>query len=102
MSPKSTDQPLPAHRTIVVTQTSGIKHVLPYGHFLGAELTASGDGLILMFAVHVVSVEGKGLEKLLIALSNMRLGSLEKTEAEGYRIDDVTVHSRSDDEAIAG
>ncbi len=78
-SPNSAKSPQPAPRTLVVTQAGGGKYVLPYGHFLGAELTACEKNLTLHFAMHTVLVEGSGLAPLLNKLSELRLPALAST-----------------------
>lgn len=91
------------HRAIIVTQTTGEKHVLPYGHFLGSEFSASGETLILYFAMDVVMVEGAGLQSLATKLAEMRLRSLEVTEQSSetkYSINEVRVVARAADEKL--
>ena len=99
-SPSAETPPKPPLRSIVVTQTTGVKVVLPYGHFLSAEVSASGGGLVLNFAMHVVAAEGSGLEALVQKLSAMRLPSLEPTPqgtAGTFTITKVLVLPRSED-----
>jgi hypothetical protein len=103
-SPSTENPQKPALRTIVVTHSTGETHVLPYAHFLSAEVSESGTRLVLHFAMHVVLAEGSGLGDLVAKLSELRLSSLEQTpqeEAGKLTISKVRVVPRSVDEELS-
>ncbi len=80
MSNKSTEcwASDPQARAIRVEPAGGHSFVLPYIHFVYAELTANGSDqtLKLVFSTHEVVLRGRGLRRLEAAVHRMELASV--------------------------
>ena len=80
MSNKSTECWVsdPQAKAIRVEPAGGHSFVLPYIHFVYAELTANGSDqtLKLVFSTHEVVLRGRGLRRLEAAVHRMELASV--------------------------
>lgn len=80
MSNKSTECWVsdPQAKAIRVEPAGGHSFVLPYIHFVYAELTANGSDqtLKLVFSTHEVVLRGRGLRRLEAAIHRMELASV--------------------------